>query len=613
VFQRWIKHLKPFHVPVWRFLPLAPALLPGTIVAGLAGGLLQVGAWQPLERLSYNLLFQIRQNVLPSRWDQRVAVIAIDEASLKRYGHFPWSRQRYTQLLQALSVSPPAVIGFDILFAEPTPQDAALAQAMATNGTVVLAIGADAQGQSIDLVRSFASVAHQGHVHHRPDADGVTRQNWLKLGGTPALSLAMVQTYNDTFRNRFPTDPSFDGKPVPSLSDLPAQPIWVNWRDRAPAVLTYSFADVVSGKIAPETFRNKLVLVGTTAAGLDPLQTPLDQLPPTSGVYLHAALLDNLLNQRWLYRLPAAIELFLLLVLAPATSLLLWQRQWAGRIMVLGILIGGWFGAAWLLFSLASLWVSIAAPIGTILLAGMGIQLREQHERQLLMTLFAKHVSPETATLLWQHRMEIFQDGELNAQELIATVLFIDVRGFTTTSEKLAPQELLTWLNLYLDAMTDCIMEHGGVVDKYIGDAIMAVFGVPFSHTDRREIQQDATNAIAASLAMHQRLQLLNQHLLAEGKPMIQFGIGIHTGIVVAGSIGGSKRLNYSVLGDTVNVAARLESMNKAVTTDNPFNMLITGETLSYLNDRYWVKPIETLQLRGREQPTMIFSVLGEK
>jgi adenylate cyclase len=582
-------------------------------VAGLSVGLLQIGAWQPLERLSYNLLFQIRQNLLPFSWDQRVAVIAIDEASLKQYGHFPWSRQRYTQLLTALSASPPAVIGFDILFAEPTPQDAALAQAMATNGTVVLAIGADAQGQSIDLVRSFASVARQGHVHHRPDTDGVTRQNWLKLGGTPALSLTMAQTYNDTFRNRFPPNLRIEGESVPNLSLLPAQPLWVNWPDRTSAMPTYSFADVVSGKIAPETFRNKLVLVGTTAAGLDPLQTPLNQLPPTSGVYLHAALLDNLLNQRWLYRLPASIELFLLLVLAPVTSLLLWQRQWAGRMAVLGILLGSWFGGALALFSLASLWVPIAAPIGTILLASMGIQLREQHERQLLMTLFAKHVSSETATLLWQHRMEIFQDGELNAQEMVATVLFVDVRGFTTTSEKLAPRELLTWLNLYLDAMTDCIMDHGGIVDKYIGDAIMAVFGVPFSHTDRREIQQDATNAIAASLAMHQRLQLLNQRLLAEGKPMIQFGIGIHTGIVVAGSIGGSKRLNYSVLGDTVNVAARLESMNKVITTDNPFNMLITGETLSYLNDRYWVKPIETLQLRGREQPTMIFSVLGEK
>ncbi len=582
-------------------------------MAGLSVGLLQIGAWQPLERLSYNLLFQIRQNLLPFSWDQRVAVIAIDEASLKQYGHFPWSRQRYTQLLTALSASPPAVIGFDILFAEPTPQDAALAQAMATNGTVVLAIGADAQGQSIDLVRSFASVARQGHVHHRPDTDGVTRQNWLKLGGTPALSLTMAQTYNDTFRNRFPPNLRIEGESVPNLSLLPAQPLWVNWPDRTSAMPTYSFADVVSGKIAPETFRNKLVLVGTTAAGLDPLQTPLNQLPPTSGVYLHAALLDNLLNQRWLYRLPASIELFLLLVLAPVTSLLLWQRQWAGRMALLGILIGSWFGGAVVLFSLASLWVPIAAPIGTILLASMGIQLREQHERQLLMTLFAKHVSSETATLLWQHRMEIFQDGELNAQEMVATVLFVDVRGFTTTSEKLAPRELLTWLNLYLDAMTDCIMDHGGIVDKYIGDAIMAVFGVPFSHTDRREIQQDATNAIAASLAMHQRLQLLNQRLLAEGKPMIQFGIGIHTGIVVAGSIGGSKRLNYSVLGDTVNVAARLESMNKVITTDNPFNMLITGETLSYLNDRYWVKPIETLQLRGREQPTMIFSVLGEK
>lgn len=610
MFQLWAKHLKTFQQtfqpPVWRSLPIAPALLPGAIAAGVAVGLLQIGAWQPLERLSYNLLFQMRQNLPSPGWDQRVAVIAIDEASLKQYGRFPWTRQRYTQLLKTLAVSPPAAIGFDILFAEPTPQDAALAKAMADNGSVVLAIGADAQGQPIDLVPTFVPAARQGHVHHRPDADGITRQNWLTLGGTPALSLAMLQTYHHKLRSRTEGPPLV--LPPPSV-----QPAWVNWSDRTQAVPTYSFAEVIRGQVPPATFKDKLVLVGTTAAGIDPLQTPFDQLPPTSGVYLHAALLDNLLNQRWLQRLPPLVDLLLLLWLAPVTSLLLWQRALTGRMAVLGMLIGGWVAGAFLLFSLAHLWIPIAAPVGTILMAGMGIQLREQHERQLLMTLFAKHVSPETAALLWQQRNQIFQDGELTAQELTATVLFMDVRGFTSTSEKLAPRELLNWLNLYLDAMTDCIMAHGGVVDKYIGDAIMAVFGVPFCRTDRVEIQQDAANAIAASLAMHERLQRLNDRLQAEGKPMIQFGIGIHTGAVVAGSVGGSKRLHYSVLGDTVNVAARLESMNKAVLTDNPFNMLITGETLSYLNDRYIVKPVETLQLRGREQPTMIFSILGTK
>ena len=608
MFQFWAKHLKSFQPPVWRSLPFAPALLPGAIAAGVAVGLLQIGAWQPLERLSYNLLFQIRQSLPHPSWDQRVAVIAIDEASLKRYGRFPWTRQRYTQLLKTLSVSPPAAIGFDILFAEPTPQDAALAKAMADNGSVVVAIGGDAQGQPIDLVPIFIPATRQGHVHHRPDADGITRQNWLILGETPSLSLAMLQIYQDKFPRNAGAKP-----PIGSRLQRLDPVIWVNWSDRTQAIPTYSFTDVLRGQVAPGTFKNKLVLVGTTAAGIDPLQTPFDQLPPTSGVYLHAALLDNLLNQRWIQRQPPLFDWLLLLGLAPVTSLLLWQRELGGQMAVLSILIGSWVVGALLLFSLAHLWIPIVAPVGTILLAGLGVQLREQHERQLLMTLFAKHVSPATAALLWQNRTQIFQDGELTAQELTATVLFMDVRGFTSTSEKLAPRELLTWLNLYLDTMTDCIIAHGGVVDKYIGDAIMAVFGVPFSRTDRVEIQQDAANAIAASMAMHQRLQLLNDRLQAAGKPMIQFGIGIHTGTVVAGSVGSSKRLHYSVLGDTIHVAARLESMNRAVLTDNPFNILITGETLSYLDDRYSVEPVETLELRGREQPTMIFSVLGAK
>ncbi|NJP08360.1 MAG: adenylate/guanylate cyclase domain-containing protein [Leptolyngbyaceae cyanobacterium RU_5_1] len=253
----------------------------------------------------------------------------------------------------------------------------------------------------------------------------------------------------------------------------------------------------------------------------------------------------------------------------------------------------------------------VAAPIGTMLLTAAGLQLREQHEKQLLMTLFAKHLDPEMAEMIWQHRGEIAQAGEIYPQELVATVLFMDIRGFTSIAEKLEPRELLNWLNRYLDLMTGCIMEHKGVVDKYIGDGIMAVFGVPFPSTTIERIQQDAINAIAASLSMHQHLQGLNQCFQAEGKPLITIGIGIHTGSVVAGSVGGSQRMNYSVLGDTVNIAARLEAMNKNVLTDNPYNLLVTNETLSYLQDRYRTQLVGDIQLRGRKQRITVFSILG--
>jgi adenylate cyclase len=161
--------------------------------------------------------------------------------------------------------------------------------------------------------------------------------------------------------------------------------------------------------------------------------------------------------------------------------------------------------------------------------------------------------------------------------------------------------------------MSDCIMDRGGVIDKYIGDAIMAVFGIPEAHTTAEEIQQDALNAIAASLAMHERLKQLNEQLRAAEKPEIQFGIGIHTGTVVAGSIGGSRRLNYSILGDTVNIAARLEAMNKELTVDKRYKMLLTSETFDYVCDRYIGEEVTTIQLRGRKQETMIYTIVEER
>jgi class 3 adenylate cyclase len=141
----------------------------------------------------------------------------------------------------------------------------------------------------------------------------------------------------------------------------------------------------------------------------------------------------------------------------------------------------------------------------------------------------------------------------------------------------------------------------------------MAVFGIPFVHTDPEAIKQDAHRAIAAAIAMQKRLKRLNKQLQAEGKPTIEIGIGIHTGLVVAGSVGGKRRLNYSVLGDTVNVAARLEPMNKEVKGDNPYKLIVSGKTFAHVGDRYEAYQVGTTQLRGREQQTTIYCILGKK
>lgn len=601
-FKEWIAHLKQNQlINLRQYIITNPPWMTGALAGLMSVAMLQLGMWKPLEYLGYNTLFEIRESgIWPNPgWDQRIAVIAIERHSLQEYGQFPWPRNRYAELLSALKKSPPTAVGFDILFLDPSPKDDLLAAAIAANGKVVLA-GTIKE----EPVASFkAAAAGVGHITHEADSDGISRESKIFLDGIPNFGLAMTHRYNAAN----PQNPVL----LPQSNNKQAKKVWVNWPGPTKNLPTYAFVDVVEGRIPADALTNKLVLVGIVATGFDPISSPLDR--NTAGVYLYAALMDNLLNQRLLRRLPILVEMLLLFGIGPLTGWVLWNRGVRARIAIaLGLPIM-WIGAAAVLFGFFYWWVPIAAPIGTLILAGTALQLREQYEKQQLMRLFEKHVDPETAQLIWQRKAEIFEQGELEPQELTATVLFMDIRSFTSISEKMPPRDLLNWLNNYLEAMTDCIMDHGGVVDKYIGDAIMAVFGVPFCHSEYPEIQKDALNAVAACIAMHDKLHELNQQLRIDRKPLIKFGIGLHTGQLVAGTVGGSRRLNYSVIGDAVNVAARLEAMNKEIVSDSPFNLLVTGRTFAYVRDRYEGQKVGSIQLRGKKEETVVYAILGEK
>jgi len=601
-FKEWIEHLKQNQlIGIRQYIITNPPWMTGAVVGIMSVAMLQFGMWKPLEYLGYKTLFQIRESgILPNPgWDDRIAVIAIEPQSLQEYGKFPWPRNRYAQLLEALKKSPPTAVGFDILFLDPSPKDDILAAAIAANGKVVLP-----RTIKEEPVASLkAAAAGVGHISQEADSDGITRELKIFLNGIPNFGLAMTHRYNAAN----PQDPVL----LPQSKNKQEKKVWVNWPGKTENLPTYAFVDVVEGRIPADALTNKLVLVGIVATGFDPISSPLNKT--TAGVYLYAALVDNLLNQRLLQRLPILLEILLLLGIGPLTALVLGNRGVQERIAIaLGLPII-WIAAAALLFGLFFWWVPIAAPIGTLILSGTALQLREQYEKQQLMRLFEKHVAPETAQLIWERKAEIFEQGELEPQELTATVLFMDIRNFTSISEKMPARDLLNWLNNYLEAMTDCIMDHGGVVDKYIGDAIMAVFGVPFCHSEYAEIQQDALNAVAACIAMHEKLHEINQQLRIDHKPLIKFGIGLHTGQLIAGTVGGSRRLNYSVIGDAVNVAARLEAMNKEIVSDSPFNLLVTGRTFSYVRDRYEGQKVGSIQLRGKKEETVVYAILGEK
>ncbi|HEY9811170.1 MAG TPA: adenylate/guanylate cyclase domain-containing protein [Halomicronema sp.] len=580
--------------------------LPGTMAALVSVGIAGLGYWKQPENLAYNIFYKLRPQL---NWDQKIAVIAIDQRSLQEYGQFPWPRTRYVQLLQALEKTPPAVIGFDILWIAPSRNDEELASALKANGRSVLARAWDKEGKSLLVLPKLASAAAGiGHILHQPDEDGISRNLilWVNTSevSIPGLSAAMLEVYNENnSKNKV--------KIPPPIKSEKYQKIWINWPAKTDLLTMYSFVDIAEGRINPD-LKDKLVLVGFTATGMDEMRTPLNQNPPTSGVYLYGAVLDNLLNQRLLKPSEHWFNLLILLMAGPVTSWFLFGRTLKERILIGLMLPPAWFVIVFAGFWGGNLWFPVASPVATILLTLLFVQVREQYEKQQLMSLFAQHVAPEMAEVIWERKDEIFENGELEAQELTATVLFMDIRSFTSISETMKPRDLLNWLNQYFDVMARCIMEHGGVIDKYIGDAIMAVFGIPFPEGKVENIKGNATAAIAASIAMHERLKELNESLEKEGKPLIKFGIGIHTGTVVAGTVGGAERLSYSVVGDTVNVAARLEAMTKNLTENKQFKILLTDRTYSYVSDRYLGEEVGAIQLRGKADETTVYTIVGE-
>ncbi len=620
------------YLPIWECVAILIAL-----------GLWHWGKWQPFENMAYKMLYQSRQAVLPNEgWDDRLAVIAIDDATLETLDQFPLPRSYYAELLQTLSFSLPAAVSFDVLFSESSPDDEELSLAIADSWNVVLAIADGLGDSSMELVPELAhNSAAIGHVHAVPDSDGTIRkidlyqENLVDGSLVPSLAIATLQVYQEslalTAGEAVPDRPSSFVEPLattlqPQVS-LRQQDAWVNWPAPINSIAAsssscesniesgklrvYSFACVLDQQIPTHAFENKIVLIGTTAQSLDPMIIPFHRDQPKSGVFLHAALIDNILNDRLLQRPPRWAEGILIALLGIGMVIVMQRLNLVGRIIVLVGLPLLWFvGSVGALQ--ASWWLPVAAPIGTVMLVFTSTQIREQLDKQQLMNLFEIYVSPETARHIWQNKQNVLTKGQSDlpdVEELTATILFIDIRGFTTISEGLPPERLMVWLNRYFDTMTACILKHGGRVDKYIGDEIMAVFGNPDQSPSAASDRHNAQCAIAASLAMHEELRHLNHEFIAEGLPTVQFGIGIHTGTVVAGNLGGARRFNYSVVGDTVNVASRLQGLNKKIIENNPFHVLISRTTREYVGDRYASQSVGNLKLRGREQELLVYSL----
>jgi adenylate cyclase len=363
-----------------------------------------------------------------------------------------------------------------------------------------------------------------------------------------------------------------------------------------------SIADVVNHKFAPGTFRGKIVLVGASATGIGDLRsTPFAGIN-YPGVEIHANVIDNILNRHSLFRGANQVVVDLVLILLFGVPLGMWLALTQPRSMLYGLLLLVPFSyGVWYAF-LHGWWLNFIVPSGT-LVANVGFvavyrALVEEKEKRRVRGAFQQYLSPEVIRRLLEN------PDLVKPRKTEITVMFTDIRGFTTISEKLDAQELALLLNEYLTDMTQIVFRHNGTLDKYIGDAVMAFWGAPFEEPGH------ATRGCHAALEMIARLKEMQKKWKSEGRPVLDIGVGLTTGMASVGNMGSALRYGYTALGDTVNLSARLEGLNKEYGS----HILLNETTYAEVEDPLLIfRELDLIRVKGKLQPVTLYELMGSR
>ena len=604
------------------------------------------GALQALELLAYDttLAATPKQQTAPPP----VTLIGITEADIQQQGQWPLNDARLAQLLETISAAHPAAIGLDIYRDMAIPPGTQALNRTLTQHENIFVVKKFSDGKTVGIeppavLRNTERVGFNDIIE---DPGGIVRRSLLFLdddsGVWYAFPLRLALHYLQT-KNIHPqpdeTHPDFiklGSTTIPPLEadagsyvniDTQGYQYLLDFQDGVDTLPRFSMAELLANTVPEKYLKDRIVLVGVTAESVKdfftvPATKRFNSRGKIDGITLHALTVNQILrmglnNQPPLTTLSNRQELLWILCWCAAGGLLgLWARS-AHHLMV--ITITGWFILAALsYFSLTtSLWIPfVPAALGwasTLALTTAYMVHHEKDQRTLLMRLFSTHVSPEIAETVWQHRDKFLKDGRLLPQQLTATVVFLDLKGFTALSEHLQPQQLMDWLNIYLENMAQLIIEHSGVVDDYFGDGIKANFGVPIPRTEPEAIQQDATNAVRCALAMGHAMVQTNQTWQQQGYPAMGLRIGINTGSLVAGSLGSKQRLKYTTVGDAVNTAARLETYDKThfsvTSSEHPYRILVSGSTHQLVQSQFSMQNIGNVKLRGKTEPIAVYQV----
>jgi adenylate cyclase len=581
--------------------------------------------------------------------EDRLVLVEVSENDIHDQGRWPLTDGTVARVLETLLRSEPRAIGLDIYRDVSVPPGTkALEKVLQADSRVVAVMKfADTTNRGIDPPMLLRETDRFGFNDFVVDSGGTVRRGLLFLDDGKnvfhsfGLRLALLSLAREgIFPQADPVVPEYIrlGKTtIPRFSpndgayikaDARGYQFLIDYSASPSSIQSFSLSDVIKGRVPSSAIRDKIVLIGTSAEGVkDFFYTPYSRGTSgnreATGVSLHATIVRQLLDSASGRRSP--------LRSLPDWCEWLWILGWGLVGTAIGLLIrsplrlalvnlSGLVGLALVVFILflARVWLPLVPSALAWVLSGTLItaylSAREKHERATLMQLFSRHVAKEIAEVLWNDRDKLLENGKPRPQKLVVTIMFTDFQGFTSVAEKTTPQDLIDWLNTYMEAMASLVSQHGGVVDDYAGDGMKANFGVPVPRVTEQEIKRDAVNAASCALAMEGEIERLNRRCAENGLPTVRMRIGIYTGEVVAGTLGGIARLKYTTVGDVVNIAARLESLDKekaAMMSNGACRILVGDSTARYLDGRFLLESAGDLALKGKNQTVAAFCLRG--
>jgi adenylate cyclase len=632
----------------WRAVLLITPSVAGFIIIMRVLGLFQMIDWAALDQF-----FQLRP---PEPPDSRIVVVTIDEATIRKVGQWPIPDAVLAKILDKIRQQKPLAIGLDLyrdLPVQPGHQKLIEIMKSTPNLIGVKKVVGDGFGPEVNPHPILSKLDQIAASDLLLDADGKVRRCLISLepkSGEEVLSLgaklslmylenqgielkeldAEKRHYQLGKATFIPFEKN-DGGYI--RTDDRGYQILLNFRGTQKHFQTYSIMQVLNDEVSANWGKDRIILIGATAESLhDDFFTPYsssfsafpERMP---GVVIHANVASQILNAaldgRPIMRgSPEVVEWLWIILWSFLGAILGWTvrsqkfiyKNISYKETILSLIVAGssLILGSYLVF-IQGWWIPVVPPLlglgGSAIAIAIYTTSLERQDRYTLMALFKQQVTSQVADEIWTSRHHLLQKGSIVGREMTASVLFSDLEGFSSIATTITPTALMSWLNEYMQAMADIVLEYNGMVNKFIGDAVMALFGVPIERTKLAEIAIDAQNAVACALAMADKLRSLNQQWQLSGHPTVNIRIGIATGTVVTGMLGNAQRAEYTALGDTVNIASRLESYDKSLNC-GLCRILISEETYQHIKDKFPTQFIGSIKLKGREEPTQIYQVL---